>query len=102
MQCTRDALIAQGTRFRGCKVATPVVSRGETGSTRVLATRELAGTRAPNTQELGATRTRDGYWQRECVLANTRRFSYRGTPHGPGRADVAWDWHLTDQIGLGP
>ena len=21
---------------------------------------------------------------------------------GPGRADIAWDWNLTDQAGLGP
>ena len=87
--------MADSASYAGCRErATPQRSRGARANKHVASSKPRGGggTAARRNSEniLRISRARPG---RRPVRLETR---------WPGRADVAWDWNLTDLVGLGP
>ena len=85
--------MADSASYADCRErATPQRSRGARANEHVAASKPRGGERhsTEKQRKYFENRARPG---RRPVRLGTR---------WPGRADVAWDWNLTDMVGLGP
>ena len=86
--------VADSASYAGCRErATSQRSRGARANKHVAASKPRGGDTAARGNSENILRTSRARPDRRPVRLETR---------WPDRADVAWDWNLTDLVGLGP